>query len=314
MVPAPTVGVRVPATTANLGPGYDAFGLALQRRLVAVAAPAEGGPRVRTVGEGADELPDGDDNIMWSSLVRFCAEHDVATPDVELRVRNDIPLERGLGSSSAAIVAGLTLARALTAVEVADQRVVELAAAIEGHPDNVAPAVLGGLVACGVGDDGALVLRRAQPALSTVTVFVPRGRQATVAARGVLPDRLSPTDAAEQAARAGHVLAGLLGAWPVDPRLAGDLLHEPARFGVMAAAGDLIGRLRALGRHAWLSGAGPTVAVAGRAAAEHAPTDGWWADVDVWELGPDLAGAIACPVGGCAWGGPECVQCPREAV
>lgn len=314
MATAPLVGVRVPATTANLGPGFDAFGLALQRWLTVTAAPGGAGPRVATTGEGAHEVTDGDDNLVWSSLVRFCDDVGAAVPDVRLAVHNAIPLERGLGSSSAAIVAGLTLGRSLTGAPVADRRVVGMATDIEGHPDNVAAAVLGGLVACGTDDTGELVLRRGQPAVAPLTVFVPRGRQSTVAARAVLPGGLDRHDAAAQAARAGHVLAGLLGAWPVDGRLGVDRLHEPARFAVMPDAARLVAALRADGLHAWLSGAGPTVAAAGETARVEAAAAGLDLDMDRWTLDCDLAGAVACPTGGCAWGGGNCVQCPRDPV
>jgi homoserine kinase len=157
--------VRVPATSANLGPGFDAFGIALTRHLVVHTAPrGEQEPRVTTVGEGAGELSTGDDNLIWRSLVTFCRSHEQPVPDVALHVVNDLPLERGLGSSSSAIVAGLVLGRALTGLAVADRDLVDRADQLEGHPDNVAPALLGGLVACTRDADGALVVRRRNPA------------------------------------------------------------------------------------------------------------------------------------------------------
>jgi homoserine kinase len=313
--------VRVPATSANLGPGFDAFGVALDRHLVVRSRDrATGVDRVTTTGEGADEVATGDDNLIWRSFVAFCAAEGVATPDVAMVVANALPLERGLGSSSAAIVAGLTLGRAITGVAVADQRLVELADALEGHPDNVAPAVLGGLVACARRDDGSLVVRHRPPAphLRPV-VLVPGTRQSTAAARAALPTSLPCADVATQAARAGHVLAGLTGAWPVDPGLAGDLLHEPARFAVMPASGRVVHALRSAGLHAWLSGAGPSVAAAVPAVdtSAMAVVDEVAADhgFRAWPVGFDRSGAVACPDDGCAFSGaPTCVQCPRHAV
>lgn len=315
------VTVRVPATSANLGPGFDAFGLALDRYLVvrSTGLPREAA-RVRFRGDGHDEVDTGDDNLVWRSVVAFCDRHEVGVPDVGLDVVNAIPLERGLGSSSAAIVAGLVLGRALTGVAVGDVELVALADRLEGHPDNVAPALLGGLVACTTSDDGRLVVRRNNPAPHLRPVaLVPSTRQATTAARAVLPDSLPRSEVALQAGRAGHVLGGLLGAWPVDAAVAGDRLHEPARLRVMTATSAVVDELRAIGVHAWLSGAGPSAAAmvdAGahldaeveRIAAAHDFVVAW--------LRVDLSGAVACRDGGCAFsGGPgTCSQCPRQWI
>jgi homoserine kinase len=313
--------VRVPATSANLGPGFDAFGLALTRHLVVHTVPRgrqEG--RVTTTGEGAGELSAGDDNLIWRSLVTFCRSHDRPVPDVALHVVNGLPLERGLGSSSSAIVAGLALGRALTGLGVADLRLVELADELEGHPDNVAPALLGGLVACTRDAGGALVVRRRNPAPHLRPLaMVPASRQATTAARAVLPASLACADVVTQASRAGHVLAGLTGAWSVAPGVAGDLLHEPARLAVMRSSGTLVDELRDRGVHAWLSGAGPTVAaLVDRVDTAVVSTIRTLADGLGFATEPlevDLAGAVACPEGGCAFSGTEgCVQCPRQRV
>lgn len=313
--------VQVPATTANLGPGFDAFGLALGRYLAVQTVPRDvQDVRVVTTGSGAEELASGDDNLIWTAMVGFCDHHGVDRPDVALRAHTDVPLERGLGSSSSAIVAGLVLARALTGVVVGDRDLVVLASQLEGHADNVAPALLGGLVACATGDDGRLVVRRINPAPHLRPfALVPSTRQATSAARCVIPDQIGRAEVVEQAARAGHVLAALAGAWPADVTVAGDRLHEPSRVEVMDASGAVIEQLRASGTHAWLSGAGPSVAgvvPAGRddglttvadVAARH--------DFELCMLDFDLAGALACPDDGCALSGATaCMQCPRRRV
>ena len=313
--------VQVPATSANLGPGFDAFGLALNRYLVVRSLSRSSQvDRVVIEGDGTDGLPTGDDNLVWRSVVAFCAAYDLAVPDVALRTTTTIPVERGLGSSSAAIVAGVVLARALTGAAVGDRDLVGLLDDIEGHPDNVAPALLGGLVACTVDAAGHLVVRRRNPAPNLrPMVLVPSDRQSTEAARAILPGSLPRAEVAAQAARAGHVLAGLVGAWPVDPGAAGDLLHEPVRFEAMPATGAVVTELREAGVHAWLSGAGPSVAVT----ASSVDATGLQAVNAVAErhgftphrLDVDLAGALACPDDGCAIAGrPGCVQCPRERL
>lgn len=313
------VGVRVPGTSANLGPGFDALGVAVDRHLW-VGALERGSDRVTTTGEGADEVPTDDDNLVWSSLVRFCRLHDVDVPDVSLRVHNDLPLERGLGSSSAAIVAGLALGRALTGVRVGDLDLVQLASDVEGHPDNVAPAVLGGYVACSTDADGGLVVRRAQPdPRMGLVVAVPTSRQNTNASRTTVPDRLDRDDVVAQAARAVHVSGAMTGTWPVVPGAVGDRLHEPSRLGVMTDSADLVAAWREAGLQAWLSGAGPTVAAL-VPRADHDATDRARALVDgsrfrVALLDFDLSGVFVCAPGRCPISGAaDCPACPRARL
>lgn len=311
--------VRVPATTANLGPGYDAFGAALGVHLHAGTLPrADQTERVRTTGEGAADVAVDDDNLVWRSFVRFCDEHGTPVPDVALRVANDVPLERGLGSSSAAIVAGLALARVQTGIEVGDVELARLASTIEGHPDNVVPAVLGGLTASVEDDDGDLQIRRVQPSprLRPV-VLVPETRQSTTAARAVLPSTLPRTEVAQQAARAAHVLGALSGLWPVHPGAVGDLLHEPPRLDAMGPTGRVVAALRSQGLFAWLSGAGPAAAAA---VANDADVRSWDAlgrehGFAVRELWWDLAGVVSCDAVRCAFSGVTgCGQCPSRRL
>lgn len=240
-------------------------------------------------------------------------------PNISLVATANIPLERGLGSSSAAIVAGLTVARAVTGAPVGDRELVTLATAIEGHPDNVAPAILGGFVACTVADSGEVIVRRVNPNPALrVIAFVPSVRQGTESARAVLPEQFSRADVIVQASRAAHVLGMFAGAWQGDQRAAGDRVHEPARKHVMPASAALLEILRDNGVHSWLSGAGPTVAavlptaaalteVADAAAATHG--------FAIHNLAYDLRGAVACPDGLCAFSGaPTCLQCPRRVL
>lgn len=312
--------VQVPATSANLGAGFDAFGLALDLHLA--VRTADRGPddlRVTSRGLGADVLPTGDDNLVWRAFADTCAALDVAVPDVRLEVHNRIPLERGLGSSSAAIVAGVVLARTVTRTPVGERRLVELAATMEGHPDNVAPAILGGLVAGARGDDG-FVVRRINPLPGHVALaLVPPSAQSTDASRATLPDTLDREAAVDQVARAGHVLMGLAGAWTVDPALVGDRLHEPVRTPGLADGGALLAAVRADGLTAWLSGSGPVLVVlvpeddAATIGRVRARADA--AGSETLVLGLDRLGALACPDGGCALSGVGgCAQCPRERL
>ncbi len=317
--PGGRVAVRVPATSANLGPGFDAMGVALSLHLTAAAVDRPEGDdrRVVTTGEGSDELPGDDTNLVWRTFVRGCEAWGVEVPDVQLRVANPIPLERGLGSSSAAIVAGLGLARALAPEAVGDLDVLRLADEVEGHPDNVAPAIIGGFVLAVPDDDGELVVRTsAPPARLRPVVLVPTSRQNTDEARGVVPDALAKGDVAVHGARASFVAGAMAGAWPPDARVAGDRLHEPARLGVMAASGAVVADLRGAGLHAWLSGAGPTVAAMVEANADAGVT----ATIDevagrhgfvVHHLDWDLAGLVDCGAERCGVSGMRgCAGCP----
>ena len=324
--------VAVPATTANLGPGFDAFGAALALYATFTAVEPDGGARVVSSGSGGQDLPTGEDNLVWTSLLAACERFGWDVPDVAVRVDTPIPQARGMGSSSSAIVGGIALARVLAGADasvavrehaVGDVALVRLAAELEGHPDNVAPAVHGWLVVCATTDDGELVVRATPPpATSRPLLLVPPVGSLTAETRAVLPDTLQREDVVTQAARAGHVLGGLTGAWPVDPRLAGDRLHEPGRVEALGAGGSLLVRLRRAGHHAWLSGAGPSIAVAVPARDEQAReavhTAAGDAGHGVLDLGWDRQGIRSCVPGGCGVAGPveatRCADCPLPSL
>ena len=292
---ADAVGVEVPGSSANLGPGFDAFAAALGIHLVAWTSEA-GPDHVICSGEGAAELPRDDRNMVWRAFVAFCTVADVPVPDVSIVTRNAIPLERGLGSSAAAAVAGVSLARALTGARAADQDLIDLVAAVEGHADNAAAAVMGGLVVC----EGPRA-RRLEPSRSLHPLtFVPTNRQSTSESRARLPETVSIAEAAANGARAALVLAGLSGATAWDPSVLFDVLHEPARFAAMPETATLVTRLRADGIGACLSGSGPTVLALFPGAApddnslarlEELAGPGWTVTAPGW----DRAGAVVCP-------------------
>ncbi|QBI19136.1 homoserine kinase [Egibacter rhizosphaerae] len=293
MEPDDVVRVEVPGTSANLGPGFDVLAAALDLHLVAATA-APGPRRVTVEGQGADELPGDDGNLVWRAFVGYCERFGAEVPDVGLRVRSDIPLERGLGSSAAAAVAGVALGRAVTRAGGSDQDLIDLAAAIEGHADNAAAAVLGGIV---VAVDG--VARRFDPAPGLrPLVCIPSERQATQAARAILPARVPLATAAANGGRTALALAGLTGLAALDPRTFTDELHEPARLEAMGPTGALVRRLRDTGIAACLSGAGPTVLAIVGARDESAPASVAELAGPEWEVrvsGWDRSGAAACP-------------------
>lgn len=284
--------VRVPGSSANLGPGFDTLAVALDIYLDVTVIERQA-DRVVTTGEGAPELAGDDTNLIWRALARFCAHAGVELPSISLMVRNDLPLERGLGSSAAAAVAGLALGRAVTGAKLGDSELLRVAVELEGHPDNAAAALSGGLVLC-----RGLWTHRLEPTdrLRPV-VCVPARRLATHTARGVLPGQVPLADAAANAARTAAVLLGLTGLAPWEPEAMTDVLHEPARLEVMAETAALLGGLREHGWGACLSGAGPsvlTVVPAGSAAAVAAVAELARAAPGEWQTvaaGWDRAGA-----------------------
>lgn len=260
-VPGP-VRVTVPATSANLGPGYDAFGLALSLRDTLEAEVTDGGLRVEVTGAGADDVPRDESHLVIRSMRAAFAAMDAAPAGLVLRCDNVIPHGRGLGSSSAAIVAGVSLARALVAggqLLLDDDALFQLAADIEGHPDNVAPAFYGGFVISGrEGEEWYAVSVGVDPRVSAV-VFVPPTPVETKVARGLLPDVVPHADAAANSGRAALLVAALAGR-PEHLLLATrDYLHQEQRQPAMPESLALVHALRADGIAAVISGAGPTV-------------------------------------------------------
>ncbi|MBZ5734267.1 homoserine kinase [Nocardioides sp. TRM66260-LWL] len=266
------VAVSVPATSANLGPGFDALGLALDLRdeLTLEALPDAGRLEVVVDGEGAEGVPLDERHLVVRTVRRVLAELDAPPTGLRLTCRNVVPHARGLGSSSAAIVAGVWLARALVVDgerRLPDAAAFALAADLEGHPDNVAPAWFGGFTIAGR-DAGATgptstgewyaVGSAVDPRLAAVAL-VPPTPLSTEAARGLLPDVVPHAAAAADAGNAALLVAALAGAPEQLLRATRDHLHQEQRRPAMPASLALIDRLRALGVPAVVSGAGPTV-------------------------------------------------------
>lgn len=256
------VRVTVPATSANLGPGFDAFGLALSMRDTLEAQVTDGGLRIEVTGAGADDVPRDESHLVVRSMRAAFAAMDAEPAGLELRCDNVIPHGRGLGSSSAAIVAGVCLARALVAggqLLLDDAALFQLAADLEGHPDNVAPAFFGGFVISGrEGDAWYAVSAGVDPRVSAV-VFVPPTPVETKVARGLLPDVVPHADAAANSGRAALLVAALAGR-PEHLLLATrDYLHQEQREPAMPESLALVHALRADRIAAVISGAGPTV-------------------------------------------------------
>ena len=257
------VRVTVPATSANLGPGFDALGLALDLRDRLEAEVLQEGLVVDVEGAGAGGVPLDESHLVVRSMRAAFDVLGSHPPGLRLGCVNTIPHARGLGSSSAAIVGGVALARGLVAggtLLMDDLAVFELAARLEGHPDNVAPACFGGFVIAGRDDDGSFYAVRADvdPRVSAVVLVPPDGVETEVA-RGLLPALVPHADAAANAGRAALMVAALAGQPEHLLRATHDLLHQDYRRPAMPATHELVTALRAEGVPAIVSGAGPSV-------------------------------------------------------
>jgi homoserine kinase len=304
-----SVSVRVPATSANLGPGFDCFGLALQRYDELTAEftaevptplddPAPPGDSVDIEGEGAGHLPRDKRHLVLRALRQTLESYaHVAgagnAPPVALQCRNRIPLGRGLGSSAAAIVAGVRLAEGLLGVDLGPDERLAIATSIEGHPDNVAACIRGGFTLAWIDGETPRAARLTPLAGLVATVFVPPGKLATKRARGLLPAQVPHADAATNAGRAALLVTALT----QDPGLlhaaTADLLHQYYRAADMPESYALMTRLRADGWAATISGAGPTVAVLHDRAAQPVPElpEGWVREtLEVDQTGATLVG------------------------
>ena len=255
------ISVRVPATSANLGPGFDCLGLAVDLFLEVTGRPADRDGFVY-IGDGA--VADSADNLVHEGFRRAFAELGQAAPPYAFEARNPIPLARGLGSSSAALVAGAAMADAHSGGRLGRDGVFQLVAALEGHPDNVGPAVYGGLTVAALREDGgyeAAVL--AVPASWRLLFGVPAFELPTERARAALPDMVRRSDAVLTASRAALWALAVARDEPALLRTASiDVLHEPYREALVPGLAAARAALRAAGAYAaFLSGAGPTVGV-----------------------------------------------------
>jgi homoserine kinase len=255
------VRVRVPATSANLGPGFDAMGVALALHdVVDVRAVSSPGAEVEVSGEGAGAVPTGEDHLVVRALRAALDELGASQVGLRLTCANRIPHGRGLGSSAGAVVAGILAARALVAEPGAfdDDAVLALATALEGHPDNAAPALLGGVTVAWCDEEVHAVRLAVHPALVPVAI-VPPYELPTRTARAVLPAQVPHADAAFQAGRAA-LLVEAVGRRPdlLFPATE-DRLHQEYRRAVMPESLALVGTLRRRGVAAVVSGAGPAV-------------------------------------------------------
>ena len=259
-----TVHVKVPATSANLGPGFDTLGLALaQYDELDVEAIDAADHHIEVHGVGEGEVPLDESHLVVRAIAHTFARARVPMPKLRLVARNSIPHGRGLGSSGAAIVAGVMAAKGLLegVVEFTPDELLQLATELEGHPDNVAPALFGGLTIAWVTPEGPrhkkLIVHRGVSPL----VLVPEHEMSTALARSLQPESVPHEDAVFNVSRSALLIAALIQSPELLLAATEDKLHQHYRAQAMPETDRLIRVLRAAGHPAVVSGAGPSILV-----------------------------------------------------
>ncbi|MCU1515026.1 MAG: homoserine kinase [Microbacteriaceae bacterium] len=259
-----SVTVKVPATTANLGPGFDTLGLALSLYdELTVTVRSTPGATVEVIGVGNGEVPTDASNLVVRAIAYAFAAYSIPLPGLDLVARNSIPHGRGLGSSGAAIVSGIMAAKGLLEgiVEMDSQALLALATALEGHPDNVAPALFGGLTIAWTTDAGPqykkLIVHRGVSPL----IAVPEATMSTELARSLQPASVPHEDATFNVSRSALLIAALIQSPELLLAATEDKLHQSYRASAMPETVSLIGELREHGLPAVVSGAGPSILV-----------------------------------------------------
>jgi len=299
---AGSVRVRVPASTANLGPGFDTLGMSLSLYIWLEMRKSK-----RTVvhfsGDGFEGIPADKDNLIYKVAQLVFKEAGVDVPELEIGMRSDIPLTRGLGSSASAIIAGMAAANALIGSPLSNDRLFDLATGLERHPDNVGASLFGGIIAAAWDGEHADYVRIEPPRNLKVLALIPEFELATSAARAVLPEQLSIQDAVYNISRSSLLTAALAaGRLDLLSSAMKDRLHQPYRAVLVPGMEKILEQATQYGAlGASLSGAGPTLlALVDRTSSEFDQLEAFMQSVmsengiqarTLW-LEPDLEGAV----------------------
>lgn len=255
------------ASSANLGPGFDSLGIALSLYDEIVVETSDSGLTVEVEGEGAGQVPLDDTHLVVRAIRRGLQALDLDARGMTVRCRNDIPHSRGLGSSAAAVVSGLSVVNGLAAQAgsalLSEQDLVQLSSEFEGHPDNASAAVLGGgVVSWTEGDESAPRFEAAPIAIHPdicLFVAIPDERSSTAETRVLLPEKISHADARFNVSRVALLVVALTTRPDLLMPATEDVLHQPHRASAMPTSAEYLQVLRRCGIAAVLSGAGPSV-------------------------------------------------------
>ena len=254
---------RIPATSANLGPGFDTLGMALSFYDEYEAEVIDSGLEIIIHGEGKDTAPSDESNLIYKTMKLVFDANGQKMPSIRLTCHNNIPHGRGMGSSGAAVAGGVMLAAGLLSpeVELSEQQLLEYATELEGHPDNVAPALFGGLTIAWMDEAGPHHKKLAVHRGLSPLVLVPPHQMSTKLARSLQPESVPHTDAVFNVSRSALLVAALTQSPELLLAATEDRLHQNYRASAMPETSELIEALRSEGHPAVVSGAGPSVLV-----------------------------------------------------
>lgn len=257
------VSVKIPATSANLGPGFDTLGLALSFYDEYSAETKAAGLEIQVTGEGASEVAKDETNLIYKTIKFVFEKLGEKVPGLVLSCHNQIPHGRGMGSSGAAVAGGVMLAAGLLSEkhQLSEKQLLQFATEIEGHPDNVAPALFGGLTIAWVDETGPHHKKLSVHRGVSPIVMVPPNQMSTKLARSLQPESVPHTDAVFNVSRSALLVAALIQSPELLFAATEDRLHQNYRASAMPETSDLIQKLRKEGHPAVVSGAGPSVLV-----------------------------------------------------
>lgn len=257
----PVIRVQVPATTANLGPGFDCLGMALELYNIIEFSKIPRGLNIEVEGEGAGDLACNEGNLVYRAAKRVFDRVGYVPAGLRIRLVNGIPVGRGLGSSAAAVIGGIIAANRLCGAELSKREILALACSMEGHPDNIAPALLGGLVIYVAVDGDITWTKISLPAGLKAVLAIPDFTMNTLDAREALPHMVTMRDAVFNIGRAALLVAALhKGDLSVLGTAMEDKLHQSFRAGLIPGYKKVVSAARLAGaRGVALSGSGPAI-------------------------------------------------------
>lgn len=257
------VSVRIPATSANLGPGFDTLGLALSFYDDYAVETLDTGLKIEVTGEGAADVAKDESNLIFKTIKYVFDQLGEKLPGLKLTCHNQIPHGRGMGSSGAAVAGGVMLAAGLLSEKhkLSEKQLLQFATDIEGHPDNVAPALFGGLTIAWMDETGPHHKKLSVHRGVSPIVMVPPNQMSTKLARSLQPESVPHTDAVFNVSRSALLVAALIQSPELLFAATEDRLHQNYRASAMPETSALIEKLRQAGHPAVVSGAGPSVLV-----------------------------------------------------
>jgi len=255
------ITVRVPATIANLGPGFDTLGMALGMYNYISMAETDNGLIIEAQGDGAEKVPKDATNLVYKAADKVFQAVGYRPSGLKIKISNNIPMARGLGSSAAVTIGGMVAANQLSGCKLTNDQLLHMATCMEGHPDNVAPALLGGIVVSAQIDDSTVYRKISPPANLTTVVAIPDYELTTKKARDVLPVTVPLSDAVYNVSRASLLVWAFVHS---DMELLGkamdDKLHQPYRMHLVPGMGEVFQAAKDAGAYSLaLGGAGPTL-------------------------------------------------------